>query len=102
MASLPDPPAVSCQTVAVTGILVDVYGLDELPPDPTHVSVVWLHNPRLGDRSRMAPLAKRMVGEHTKTRPQGTKRGLIAAAFGTHEPQPASLSLSLPVLFYLC
>lgn len=93
MAGLPDPPAVSCKTIAVTGILVDVYGLDELPPDLTHVSVVWLHNPRLGDRSRMAPMAKRMVGEYNKTRAPGATRGLIAAAFdqrnhGTREVHP--------------
>lgn len=81
MAGLPEPPSVSCKTIAVTGILVDIYGLDELPSDLTHVSVVWLHNPRLGDRSRMAPLAKRMVGGYNKQRRPGVKRGLIAAAF---------------------
>lgn len=81
MAGLPEPPAVSCKTIAITGILVDVYGLDELPADLTHVSVVWLHNPRLGNRSRMAPMAKRMVGEYNKTRAHNATRGLIAAAF---------------------
>ncbi|KAJ4422554.1 hypothetical protein N0V82_002782 [Gnomoniopsis sp. IMI 355080] len=81
-AGLPDPPAVSMQTLAVTGILVDVYGLDELPsPALTHVSVLWLHNPRLGDRTRMAPIAKRVVAEYNKIKPGGSTRGLIAAAF---------------------
>lgn len=80
---LPDPPAVSMQTLAVTGILVDVYGLDELPsPTLTHVSVLWLHNPRLGDRTRMAPIAKRTVAEYNKLRAGSSTRGLIAAAFG--------------------
>lgn len=92
----PDPLAglaadtpVSMQTLAVTGILVDVYGLDELPlPRPTHVSVLWLHNPRLGDRARMAPVARRVVGEyHSRVRAGAgvSTRGLIAAAFGMWE-----------------
>ncbi|PSR80564.1 hypothetical protein BD289DRAFT_346395, partial [Coniella lustricola] len=84
---LPNPPAVSMQTIAITGILVDIYGLEELPfasqdnPTPTKVSVLWLHNPRLGDRSRMAFMAKHVIGEYNKTRPEGANRGLIAAAF---------------------
>lgn len=83
-AGLAPPPAVSMKTIAVTGILVDVFGLEELPssPAPTHVSVLWLHNPRLGDRTRMAPIAKRVVAEYNKARPSGSTRGLIAAAFG--------------------
>lgn len=28
VAGLPDPPAISMQTIAITGILVDIYGLD--------------------------------------------------------------------------
>lgn len=83
MAGLPQPPAISLKTLAITGILVDIYGLDELPSPLTHVSVLWLHNPRLGNRARMTPMAKRAVAEYNKTRPEGTTRGLIAAAFGT-------------------
>lgn len=79
---LPDPPAVSMQTMTITGLLVDVYGLDEVPANLTHVSVLWLHNPRLGDKARMAPMAKRVVGEYNKVRASGCTRGLIAAAFG--------------------
>lgn len=83
-AGLPDPPAISTRTLAVTGILVDVFGLDELTLSTlTHVSVLWLHNPRLGNRTRMAPIAKRVVAEYNKVRPSGSTRGLIAAAFGT-------------------
>lgn len=83
-AGLAPPPAVSMKTIAVTGILVDVFGLEELPSPSalTHVSVLWLHNPRLGDRTRMAPIAKRVVAEYNKARPSGSTRGLIAAAFG--------------------
>lgn len=84
LAGLPDPPAISMQTMAITGILADIYGLDELPDDSilTHVSVLWLHNPRLADKSRMAPLAKRSVGEYNRTKAAGSSRGLIAVAFG--------------------
>lgn len=80
--TLPDPPPISLRTIPVTGVLVDIYGLDELPAHLTHVSVVWLHNPRLANRSNMAPLAKRVVGEYNATR-GSSSRGLIAAAFGT-------------------
>lgn len=82
MEGLPEPPAVSVKTIAATGIMVDVYGLDELPPNLTHVSVLWLHNPRLGDKARMAPMAQRAVGEYNTTRQAASTRGLIAAAFG--------------------
>ncbi|KAK2616118.1 hypothetical protein N8I77_002827 [Diaporthe amygdali] len=93
MAGLPDPPAVSVKTLAVTGIMVDVYGLEELPSSLTHVSVLWLHNPRLGTKARMAPMAQRAVGEYNATRAATSKRGLIAAAFdqrnhGTREVHP--------------
>lgn len=79
---LPGLPVVSMTTLPITGLLVDVYGLDELPATLTHASVLWLHNPRLGDKARMAPLAKHIVGGYNATRPAGTTRGLIAAAFG--------------------
>lgn len=85
MSGLGEPPAVSSRTIAITGILVDVFGLDDLPPTSqlTHVSVLWLHNPRLGDRTRMHPMAKRVVSEYNRTRPTTSTRGLIAVAFGT-------------------
>lgn len=86
MEGLPEPPAVSVKTLAVTGILVDVYGLEELPSNLTHVSVLWLHNPRLGTKARMAPMAHRAVGEYNATRQPSSTRGLIAAAFGEQSP----------------
>lgn len=80
MSGLGEPPAVSFQTIAITGILVDVFGLDDLSP-LTHLSVLWLHNPRLGDRTRMHYMAKRAVSEYNKTKPPQSTRGLIAVAF---------------------
>lgn len=93
MAGLPDPPAVSVKTLAVTGILVDVYGLEELPSNLSHVSVLWLHNPRLGTKERMTPMAQRAVGEYNTARPAASTRGLIAAAFGK---QPFGLHAYVP------
>lgn len=86
--ALGEPPAVSLQTIAVTGILCDVFGLEELPPTKgqnkklTNLSVLWLHNPRLGDRARMHPMARRAVSEYNRTKPANSTRGLIAVAFG--------------------
>ncbi|KAK7737875.1 hypothetical protein SLS53_006252 [Cytospora paraplurivora] len=95
LAALSDPPAVSLRTIAITGILVDIYGLDDLPVNTTHVSVLWLHNPRLGSKERMAHIAQLAVGEYNKTRASGSTRGFIAAAFdqrnhGTREVHPLS------------
>lgn len=79
MSGLGAAPAVSFRTIAVTGILADVFGLDDLPPATTHLSVLWLHNPRLGDRTRMHALAQRTVHEYNQAR--RSSRGLIAVAF---------------------
>lgn len=95
LAALPDPPAVSMRTIAITGILCDIYGLEHLPSSLTHVSVLWLHNPRLGTKERMAQFAQRAVGEYNRTRAGESTRGLIAVAFdqrnhGTREAHPLS------------
>lgn len=79
---LPDPPAVSVKTLAVTGIMVDIYGLEELPQNLTHVSVLWLHNPRLDTKARMAPMAQHVLSEYNTKRQTASTRGLIAVAFG--------------------
>lgn len=78
---LPPAPTVSMKTITITGILVDVYGLDELPAPVTHVSVLWLHNPRLGSKERMSDIAQRCVGAYNSTPGMSSQRGLIAAAF---------------------
>lgn len=80
--ALPEPPAVAKKTIAINGILVDIYGLDDVPSGLTHVSVLWLHNPRMGNKERMGPIAQRAVGEYNRTRAAGSTRALIAVAFG--------------------
>jgi hypothetical protein len=96
MEGLPEPPAVSVKTIAVTGIMVDVYGLEELPSNLTHVSVLWLHNPRLGTKARMAFMAQRAVSEHNASKQAGSTRGLLAAAFGEQSRPDPYPSLSWP------
>ncbi|KAK3377810.1 hypothetical protein B0H63DRAFT_478031 [Podospora didyma] len=87
---LPPPPAVSKRTVHMAGLLVDVYGLDELPPSASRISCLWLHHPRLGNKERMTDIAARCVGAWSArsaaaatTSEDGSKknRGLIALAF---------------------
>lgn len=74
----------SFKTMAITGILCDIFGLDDLPSTVSQVSVLWLHNPRLIDRTRMHPIARRAVAEYNRSRPAASDaRGLIAVAFGT-------------------
>lgn len=100
--TLPDPPDVAKKTIAVNGILVDIYGLEDVPSKLTHVSVLWLHNPRMGNKERMGPIAQRAVGEYNKTRAGGSTRGLIAAAFGTwsHILEERVLIFSQPAVIY--
>ncbi|ERS99386.1 uncharacterized protein SPSK_04343 [Sporothrix schenckii 1099-18] len=82
MPDLPPPPPVSRRTIPVAGLLVDFYGLDELPADTESVSVLWLHHPRLRSREDMADIGARCVqavaDESATTR---TKHRLVAAAF---------------------
>lgn len=82
MTDLPPPPPVSRRTIPMAGLLVDFYGLDELPVDTESVSVLWLHHPRLRSREDMADIGARCVqavaDESVK---QGKKHRLVAAAF---------------------
>ncbi len=73
----------SKQTITITGLLVDVYGLDELPPSATHVSCLWLHHQRLSNKERLGDFAQRAVGTWNARVASGmdTERGLVALAF---------------------
>ncbi|KAL2171000.1 hypothetical protein VTG60DRAFT_4015 [Thermothelomyces hinnuleus] len=59
---LPPAPSVSRTTVQMAGLLVDVYGLAELPPAATRVSCLWLHHPRTRSKEHMADIAARCIG----------------------------------------
>lgn len=58
------PPAVSVRTVHMAGLLVDVHGLDEMPPltsGTARVTCLWLHHQRLRSKEHMADTAARCV-----------------------------------------
>ncbi|KAF9765979.1 hypothetical protein IL306_001657 [Fusarium sp. DS 682] len=77
---LPGAPKISLKTIPMAGLLVDVYGLDELPPS-VPVSCLWLLHPRTRSRETMNDIARRTIGAwgaHAGTNP---KRGLIALTF---------------------
>ncbi|XWX01612.1 hypothetical protein V2A60_009640 [Cordyceps javanica] len=89
---LPPMPAVSRRTIPMAGLLVDVYGLDELPAGATGAGAdgtapalpttcLWLLHPRTRDRGQMADIASRAVaGWHADER-ASRSRGLVALAF---------------------
>ena len=58
---LPPPPAVSMRTIPMAGLLVDVYGLDELPSPSIPITCLWLLHPRTRERSRMSDIAARTI-----------------------------------------
>ncbi|EGX87641.1 hypothetical protein CCM_09602 [Cordyceps militaris CM01] len=82
---LPPMPAVSRQTLPMGGLLVDVYGLDELPAGdrsalPT--TCLWLLHPRTRARGHMADIASRVLAAwHAAAAPQTPSRNLVALAF---------------------
>lgn len=79
---LPPAPAVSMTTMAMAGLLVDVFGLDELPgdSDDAPVTCLWLLHPRTRTRARMHDVARRAVHAWNQQRAQ-QPRGLVALAF---------------------
>ena len=82
MPDLPPPPAVSRRTIPMAGLLVDLYGLAELPADTESVSVLWLHHPRLRSRADMADIGARCVHAVAEdSQKRGTRHRLVAAAF---------------------
>ncbi|KAL4723644.1 hypothetical protein ACLX1H_009286 [Fusarium chlamydosporum] len=77
---LPNPPSISIKTIPMAGLLVDVYGLDELPAN-VPVSCLWLLHPRTRTRARMHDIAKRTIDSWTSRAGTNPKRGLIALSF---------------------
>ncbi|KAK7951786.1 uncharacterized protein PG986_007514 [Apiospora aurea] len=83
------PPHVSKTTIPVAGLLVDVYGLDQLPTAATAVSCLWLHHGRLGNKNDMATFAALVLSawhartndNNSSTGSSSASRGLIAVAF---------------------
>jgi hypothetical protein len=63
----------------MAGLLVDIYGLDELPAS-VPVTCLWLLHPRTRTRERMHDIARRAVHAWNAQRQPGS-RGLVALAF---------------------
>jgi len=86
---LPPRPIISKHTLSIAGILIDIHGLDELPPQATRITCLWLHHQRLGNKERMADVAARCVSAWNETPKSSNssgkgrlgERGLIALAF---------------------
>lgn len=77
---LPPPPTVSVKTITMGGLLVDVYGLEELPAPTVPTTCLWLLHPRTRTRARMADIASRVIHAYNASGKQ-TGRGLVALAF---------------------
>lgn len=67
----------------MAGLLVDVYGLADLPATANRVSCLWLHHPRMQSKEYMADIAARCIGawNSTAARTGDGTRGLIALAY---------------------
>ncbi|KAG6142619.1 hypothetical protein E4U38_005202 [Claviceps purpurea] len=75
---------VSKETMNMAGLLVDIYGLDQVPPPsrPCPLTCLWLLHPRLRSRSSMQDIAERTLAAWHETYQDGARRrSLIALAF---------------------
>ena len=82
--SIPHPEPISSCTHHIAGILVTVFGLDELPSDTADVAVLWLLHPRLQTQASMAPFGAHIISEWNKAQQSSTgkkRKGLIAVSF---------------------
>lgn len=90
-------PLLAPKTFHISGIVVDVYGVDELPPSCESVSCLWLMHGRLQSKETMTETAStcirhwnhRLADAATKT------RGLICVGFdqrnhGTRQVNPVA------------
>ncbi|KAI3535162.1 hypothetical protein CABS01_12137 [Colletotrichum abscissum] len=88
------PPAVSRTTIHMSGLLCDVYGLEELvarEKRPSAASCLWLHHPRLRAKEDMEDIASRVISRWEENSSSsssssssvsgGGGRALIAVAF---------------------
>lgn len=74
-------PVVSVTTLSLAGILIDVYGLDQLV-DLGTVTCLWLLHPRLYSRQHMRLFAHLAVGSWLGQNKEARRsRGLLALAF---------------------
>lgn len=71
---------VSKHSFVIAGIIVEVYGLDEVSSKMKEVTCLWLLHARMSQKEKMEPLVAVMLDAWTGQAGQH-KRGLIAASF---------------------
>ena len=80
-----DLQAVSQKQYCVAGLLVTVYGLDELRRGVENVACLWLLHPRLQDQGHMQPIAYSALNAWNRHLQSADRRqglqGLIAVSF---------------------
>ena len=81
------PPQISTHHFTIAGILVRVYGLDELPSPCSEVACMWLLHARLQTQAAMEPIAAVIIHDWNKRireRRAGSEKrpiGLIGVSF---------------------
>lgn len=78
--SLPSTPTLQPLTIPITGLLVDIYGLPQLPSTATSITCLWLHHARTRSRGDMADIASRCITAYNSSHSEPS-RGLIALAW---------------------
>jgi hypothetical protein len=82
--SSPTPlPLLTPKTIHIAGILVDVYGVDELPPSCESVSCLWLLHGRLESKEIMAGTASTCIHHWNRSQVDSPtrSRGILCLCF---------------------
>jgi hypothetical protein len=76
-------PLLAPKTFHIAGIVVDVYGVDELPPSCESISCLWLMHGRLQAKEVMAATASTCIRHWNQTLASASagSRGLICVSF---------------------
>lgn len=91
------PPTCSKHTYCIAGLLITVYGLDELSASNDKVACLWLLHPRLQSQSSMEPIAHSTIdswNNYLRTTKDATQfPGLVVVTFdqrnhGSREVDP--------------
>ncbi|KAB5572599.1 hypothetical protein GE09DRAFT_1269574 [Coniochaeta sp. 2T2.1] len=81
--SSPPPTSISLLTLPITGLLVDIYGLANLPATANSISCLWLHHPRSRRKEDMASFARAAVSafNSSPSSQRNPDKGLIALVY---------------------
>lgn len=79
-------PHASKKSFVISGMVITVFGLEELPAQATDVSCLWLLHPRLNSQEGMEPIASAAIADWNTRREEGRvdvsqhNKGLIAVS----------------------